>query len=200
MRFKPRIVTSENPSDDDDRSLQLPDDLQWLATELEQQAQHLADTYPPQPMEAVTRSESASDRDLASPGTARPSPTASRQRLWMRAFQAAAAVLILGAIWQQLSDRTTDRSKTTPPTEIVQHEPTSSDLPLFDPQVTGHAGWFSGWFSGKSVQGHWQDWPSPPSSPQLDHFPLLDEITGPELEGLIDLWEMQPTSKAMVAL
>ena len=202
MRFKPRIITPDNPPPDDDGQLQLPEDLQLLGRKLQAQARQLAETYPPQSTSAVTVASAQQECDPRQTA-ARPPKKQRQRRLWLPACQAAAAVLILVALWQQIANRTINLPQNASETKVVQREPAPRNDSILDisatwarkpaaPETTGEA-----WPRPFDV---WPDWQTSPSAPQFDHFPFLDEITGPELEGFIDLWDLQPVSEAMVAI
>ena len=183
MRFKPRIIKPENPPLDDDGQLQLPADLQQLGQQLHRDARQLAETYPPATI------------DLPPPRETAPPSQRRRRRFWQPLLQTAAAVLIVGVFWQQLPDWAT-----VGPRNIPSAKRNQSDL-ASQGEVTGSdTQYWANWLSWGERIAQWNRGRTLPTIPQMDHVPFLDEITGPELEGFLDLWELEPTSEAMVAL
>jgi hypothetical protein len=184
MRFKPRIIKPENPPLDDDGQLQLPADLQQLGQQLHREAHQLAETYPPATI------------DLPPPGEADRPRQRRQRRVWQPVLQAAAAVLIVGVIWQQLPDWSALGPQDTPSAKRNQPDLASSG------EMTGSSDrqdWAT-WLSWGERIAQWNRGRTLPTIPQMDQVPFLDEITGPELEGFLDLWELEPTHEAMVAL
>ncbi len=164
VRFDPKLVPPAEAPVDVSGELDLPDDLLELASQLRDDAAHLAAHYP------------ASAPLSAAPTAA---PAATRRRglpRWARIGAAVAAALLLLV---SLAYRPTilPRETASPPvptpastTQLAVMEVVESHTT--EPRAT----------SPSAVGPRIQRLPWAPT-------PALNEVSGPELEGLLDLWQ-----------
>jgi len=166
MPFDPKIVPPDPSPWDDGADLELPDDLAALGEQLRDDAAYLAERYPAR-------------RDVAAAGTARRAAAARRpRRMWLAAASAAAIVLLLAGsftAWRWVSrqspgDNVTAGVPVTAPSAEVQPEGET-------PRAT-HPTPVS------------NDVPAAvlPTVPAV----FLQNVSGPELEGMLDLMEHEP--------
>lgn len=187
MPFNPKLVTAAEPSAErvDEFDAPLPDDLQALAAQLAGEARRLSELYPAQDLasaDAIHRLPAAGSSPSGSNG--RP----GRQRRWLAVglsgLLAGGLLGIAGWVATQPRGTVADRHGLPPAGDRVAIQPGSSATSDNRTASTANA---PGEFSGQPDRGR--------QEPVVElHAPgwFLQEVSGPELEGLLDLLEEQP--------
>lgn len=187
MPFNPKLVTAAEPSVEgmDEFDGQLPDDLRALAAQLEGEAQRLSELYPARDLaseDADNRFPTAGNSQSSGHGRA------GRQRRWLAVglsgLLAGGLLAVVGWVAAQPRGTVADRHGSPQAGDRLATRPDSSATSDHRPASTASA---HGEFS------------APPDGGRLEpvvelHAPgwFLQEVSGPELEGLLDLLEEQP--------
>lgn len=180
MPFDPKLIQPEDAPLDAIGELDLPDDLLELAAQLSDDANYLAERYP------AERSKLPPSEPLAPlPSSARN----SRARYWWVAGAAAAIFAMLASTYRPANfapqaTRTVSDAGSLSASETATHNATASP-------------------PGSTVAAT-EPTPTPSSESRIQRLPWAPEsvvptVSGPELEGLLDLWqndgqELEPIS------
>ena len=177
MPFEPRLVSPDDGQADDEVELNLPADLAALADQLRTDADRLALRYPADWCGAVRGGDSQF----------LPLPTrAARgvQTAWWSAV-AAAAVLVLAAAWgawQLATSGNPDDRRSVNQAELVDFGSPRGPAVVVSQSLTADA---------KTVR---------PALPLERAEPLLMHVSGPELEGVLDLLEIQEKDDPLLSI
>ncbi|MCO6455152.1 MAG: hypothetical protein J5I93_07620 [Pirellulaceae bacterium] len=192
MPFNPKLVTAAEPSADgmDELDGQLPDDLRALAAQLTGEAQQLSELYPARDLasgDAVNCFATSGDSDSGdseSGNHGRP----GRQRRWLAVglsgLLAGGLLAVVGWVAMQPRGTVAGRHGLPQAGDSVATRPGFSAASQDRPESTASA---PGEFSTQPDGGR--------QEPVVElHAPgwFLQEVSGPELEGLLDLLEEQP--------
>ncbi len=185
MRFEPKIIRARDPDPGDAVELELPDDLAVLGDQLRDDAALLAERYPAQETTAA-----APVRDDLSPGAL------GHVRRWRLPMAVAASIALLAAFWWVTgpwtrpsgpSDRVTARTEHSDRQASATSSPAgapsdSRPAPRVMPAPT----------DPRMAPGRSFGVPDA-SHPGASRMPgaFLLEVTGPELEGVLDLLEQK---------
>lgn len=187
MRFEPKIIRPSEPPElaaadgltDDQFEARLPGELEFLAAQLRDDAAHLASVYP-------ARCENELPTSVEAP--ARP----SRRRTllaWSTVGMLASVILALAIVtlpWvlpiREAHTPNLVDSKISGATDNTAHEIRDPDL-------------------GRLVQAvvdksDVRDLANPAATPAV----FLQNVSGPELEGLFDLWEEDPGEQSRISI
>lgn len=168
MPFDPRLINPDDAPEDARGEIDLPDDLQELAAQLHDDALYLAARYPakvarePLPAEVYVRN----DEPPA------PAPTRRRWLLIGGGMAAALAITVALAYLPQSAPRAVALPAT--PTTATEVSLASTPSPRAEVPVSTPV--------RNSVGPRIERLPWAPT-------PAMGEVTGPELEGLLDLWQ-----------
>lgn len=158
--FDPKLIQPDDAPEDACGEIDLPDDLLELAAQLTDDAAYLAERYPAPSAEPLVAEVIAE---------AQPALRVVMRR-WVAGASIAAAVLVaIGLSWQPFGQ------PQTPLTEVK----TPASEPIIAASISAPA-------SINAV--------STRPGPRIERLPwaptpAIGEVTGPELEGLLDLWQ-----------
>jgi hypothetical protein len=168
--FDPKLIQPEDAPLDAIGELDLPDDLLELASQLRDDANYLAERYPAERSELPLREQL--------------SPFPSRVRYWWVAGAAAAMVAVLASAYRPASlipqaTRTVSDAGSVAASDVTASQP--GPIVATAEPTTSPAG-----------ESRIQRLPWAPES-------VVPTVSGPELEGLLDLWqndgqELEPIS------
>ncbi len=178
MRFDPKLVQSEDAPLDIDGEINLPDDLVELASQLHDDAAFLALRYPAQVVAQV-----AAQANVVTPAPVKELParwSASRRQGWLVATASAALVLL---VVTSLSSPTNDAART------LRESAASPTLPMASP-VTAPV------IASPHIP---QDLPRLPVRTAPAAM-FLNGVSGPELEGLLDLWQNEHETDTRISI
>lgn len=184
MRFRHRVIPPDQPPMDEAGDVMLSDDLAALGDHLRSEADMLAAQYPARSTEEDVRMQAA--RSDARPAGAR----------GYRCAAAAVAVLLLAiAAWPAMNRLMRQSSDTRSLVTESLSEPSPSRN-VDDGSSTTRTG-HSTDVTGVDVQtADYHGEPSVESTPAV----FLQDVSGPELEGLLDLWEQEPSAASSVSI
>lgn len=179
MRFDPKLIQPDDAPLDPHGELDLPDDLLELAAQLGDDAGFLSARYPaPLPLTAEL-----AEKDKVATTPATPSVTHESTAPWMRrstwlTLGATSALLILGAIgWYRPQQAT---PVAMPPAHAIMNNEVSATEPTPLPSLP--------------IEGA-------RSAPRtVPATMLLNGVSGPELEGLLDLWQSDGESETRISI
>lgn len=159
MPFDPKLIQPDDAPEDAFGEIDLPDDLLELAAQLGDDAAYLAERYP------ATATEPLVAR--AMPAT---NPVRRHIRRWVALASSAAALLVALGLWWQPQER--------PATPVAEIEMPTSEPPVAPKHLSNAP------VTSVSTR----------PGPRIERLPwaptpAIGEVTGPELEGLLDLWQ-----------
>lgn len=171
MRFDPKLVQPDDAPLDEQGEIDLPDDLAELASQLGDDAAYLASRYPAIAAEVVAVEPVIAREIVAVPDRNAPRVPSRRQGWLIASAAAALAVLIVTSVVPPNADtpvrgRESAHSAPTPVIADSDSPTVRSAQPVATPPVR--------------------------ERPPLRTVPsamLLNGVSGPELEGLLDLWQ-----------
>lgn len=178
MPFEPRIAgqpdderRSDEPAWDDAAELELPDDLTVLAEQLRDDAMYLAKCHP--------ADATPDEREAAMRESAPAKPQAARG-WWLRRAAAAAAILIVASsgwlLWKNIKpDNTQPPTIANNDTHITTPPPIAAAPPLIARENID-----------EDTNNNTAD-ELPTAGPRLIPAAFLREVSGPELDGMLDL-------------
>lgn len=184
MRFRHRVIPPEQPPLDEAGDIELSEDLLALGDRLRHDADVLATRYP----------ACVSDED-AEFETGRLDGNSRHPRRYRYTVRAVAGLLLAVACWpavsrlvQQTQDSrrlvTESSPESSPSGSVDQHRPPSPVPPSIDvPNMDVNP---AGYHSKGTIDG----------TPAV----FLQEVSGPELEGLLDLWEEENSTASSVSI
>ncbi len=173
MPFDPKLIRADAAPLDDAGEIELPDDLLELAAQLRDDATYLAERYPAEPAPLLT-----------------PLPLAApvRRVRWHWVGTAAAALLAMLAATYRPANMVPEP---TPAVSVAAALPPAS---ASAPRSTAPS----------STGATTETFITAPAGPRIERLPWAPEtvvpsVSGPELEGLLDLWqndgqELEPIS------
>jgi hypothetical protein len=167
VRFDPKLIKPDDAPLDDAGDIELPDDLAELGVQLRDDAQFLSERYPATDFDVGRVSQPVAPATVGQVSL----PVAARRRFWI-SVGAAAAVIVLALL-------ATNRPTSAPPVDVADH---SLDKVSVAPEATA-APVLSDTAGNESAEAATLSVP-PVASPAV----FLNGVSGPELEGLMDLW------------
>lgn len=184
MRFRHRVIPPDQPPMDEAGDVVLSDDLTALGERLRNEADMLAAQYP----------ASSNDEDMRYQA-ARPDAKPIRARRYWYATAAVASLLLALAAWPLVNGLVQHSSNTH---ALVTESPSgSSPSRIVEDKASPAGSSHSVGVTNVDMQpADYHGERSIESTPAV----FLQDVSGPELEGLLDLWEREQSATSSVSI
>ncbi len=184
MRFRHRVIPPDQPPMDEAGDLVLSDDLTALGERLRSDADMLAAQYP-----------ACSNDDDIRFRAASPDAKPTRARAYWYTTAAVASLLLALAAWPLVNGLVQQSSDTH---TLVTESPSGiSPSRIVEDNVSPAAPSHSVGVTNVDMQpADYHGEPSIESTPAV----FLQDVSGPELEGLLDLWEREQSATSSVSI
>lgn len=183
MQFDRKVIQPDEPADIVGE-LELPDELSQLAARLQNDAAHLASVYPGG-MDASGELRRASRQEK--PHTGRSTSRTALQRHWFALGTLASTLLVAVILPGVFRFQSSDREKVS----VAKDNPTPKAKTIDQKRVPEVAAIERR--DGDSVV-------APITNTELTPALLLNNVTGPELEGLLDLLEQDSSHETTLSI